>query len=301
VELVVTTFAEVAAFLSGSCEDVTPVHGVSTSASPKPNTVSFITRWDESGVDVVRRNPASLFLVPQSADAESLPNAIPVSNPRLGYALVVREFFRQGSDAHVAPTAVVGDTAVLGEGVSIGHFAVIEDGVVVGDGTEVDSHVVLKSGVRVGRNVRIGAHTAIGGQGFGFEVDDDGRPVRIGHLGGVVIGDEVEIGQHVSIAQGTIEPTRIDDHVKIDDCVFIAHNVAIGEASFVIAGAEISGSVTIGKRAWVSPEATVINKVRIGDDALVGIGAVVVKDVDANTVVAGVPAKPRGLRHSATG
>ena len=65
----------------------------------------------------------------------------------------------------------------------------------------------------------------------------------------------------------------------------------------MIAGAEISGSVTIGERVWISPEVTVINKVSIGDDALVGIGAVVVRDVEANTVVAGVPAKPRGQRH----
>ena len=79
--------------------------------------------------------------------------------------------------------------------------------------------------------------------------------------------------------------------VKIDDCVFIAHNCFVDEASYLIAGAEISGSVTIGKRVWVSPEATVINKVSIGDDALVGIGAVVTRNVPANSVVSGVPAK----------
>lgn len=292
-----TTFADVAAFFSSSSDSTTPLHTVSTSSSPEPNTLSFMTGWDESRADVVRRNPSTLFLVPEEARGESLPNVVPVPKPRLGYALAVREFFERGQDADIATTAAIADTAVLGEGVSVGHFTVVEDGVEVGDGTVLDSHVVLKSGVRVGRNVRIGSHTAIGGPGFGFEVDDEGRPVRIGHLGGVVIGDEVEIGQHVAIAQGTIEPTRIDDHVKIDDCVFIAHNVSVGEASFVIAGAEISGSVTIGKRAWISPEASVINKVSIGDDALVGIGAVVVGDVDANTVVAGVPAKPRGQRH----
>ena len=128
-------------------------------------------------------------------------------------------------------------------------------------------------------------------------MDDEGHPVRLGHMGGVVIGSDVEIGSHVSIAQGTIEPTVISDHAKIDDCVFIAHNVHVGKSSFVIAGAEISGSVTIGERVWISPEVTVINKVSIGDDALVGIGAVVVRDVEENTVVAGVPAKPRGQRY----
>jgi UDP-3-O-[3-hydroxymyristoyl] glucosamine N-acyltransferase len=292
----VTTFAEIAAFLSHELSSGTPVSGVSASSAPAPNTVSFVSRWDEGAAEVVRRHGDTLFLVPQGAH-DGLPNAVPVPNPRLGYALVVQEFFDEQAERSVAPTAVIADTAEIGEHVHVGHFTVIEDGVVVGDGTYVDSHVVLKAGTRVGRHCSIGSHTAIGGEGFGFEVTDDGKPIRIGHLGGVVIGDHVEIGQHVAIAQGTIHPTRIDDHVKIDDCVFLAHNVEVGEAAFVIAGAEISGSVVIGKRAWISPEATVIQKVRIGDDALVGIGAVVVKDVDPNTVVAGVPAKPRGPRY----
>jgi serine acetyltransferase len=84
-------------------------------------------------------------------------------------------------------------------------------------------------------------------EGFGFETDDSGRPIWIGHMGGVVIGGDVEIGVHCSIAQGTTEPTRIHDHVKIDDRVFIAHNVCVGEKSFIIAGAEISGSVDVGR------------------------------------------------------
>lgn len=291
-----TTFAEIAGFLSHELHATTQVRGVSAASSPEPNTVAFVSRWDEAAEDVVRRHADTLFLVPEAAH-DGLPNAVPVPNPRLGYALVVREFFDEQAERFIAPTAVIADTAQLGDNVHVGHFTVIEDGVVVGDGTYVDSHVVLKTGTRVGRHTSIGSHTAIGGQGFGFEVDESGKPVRIGHLGGVVIGDHVEIGQHVAIAQGTIHPTRIDDHVKIDDCVFLAHNVEVGEAAFVIAGAEISGSVVIGKRAWISPEATVIQKVRIGDDALVGIGAVVIKDVDANTVVAGVPAKPRGPRY----
>ncbi|HET7385976.1 MAG TPA: UDP-3-O-(3-hydroxymyristoyl)glucosamine N-acyltransferase [Nocardioidaceae bacterium] len=291
-----TTFADVARFLSAESTDPTVVEGVSTASNPRPRTLSFVTRWDSQAEDVVRRNPATLFVVPLEAPPAT--NVVPVPNPRLGFALAAREFLAAVSEATIAPTAEIADTAEIAEGVSIGAFTVVEDGVTIGAGTSIDSHVVLKSGTRVGREVRIGSHTAIGGPGFGFEVDDAGVPIRLAHLGGVVIGDHVEIGAQVSIAQGTIEPTRIEDHVKIDDCVFIAHNAVIGEASFVIAGAEISGSVRIGKRAWISPEASVINKASIGDDALVGIGAVVVGDVEENTVVAGVPAKPRGPRHT---
>lgn len=290
-----TTFAEVAQALGQELDNETEVRGVSASSAPRPNTLSFVRQWSEDAAATVAGNPDTLFIVPDGA--ASGPNAVTAANPRLAYALAVRDCLRDEAEPEVAPTAAVSDGAKIGDRVSIGHFCVIEDGVEIADGAFIDHHVVLRTGVSVGERTRIGSHTSVGGPGFGFEMDDEGHPVRLGHMGGVVIGSDVEIGSHVSIAQGTIEPTVISDHAKIDDCVFIAHNVHVGKSSFVIAGAEISGSVTIGERVWISPEVTVINKVSIGDDALVGIGAVVVRDVEANTVVAGVPAKPRGQRY----
>lgn len=293
-----TTYADVARYLDLPAPDGSGVvAGVSTSSDPQPDTLAFLARWDEAAARTVDGAPRTLFLVPPEAGDATPANAFVVPRPRLAFAQVTRDLLHQPPTAEVAATAYLDPGARVGRDVAIGHFTVVEDDVVIGDGCRIDSHVVLKSGTRLGRRVRIGSHTSIGGEGFGFEVADDGTPIRLGHAGGVEIGDDVEIGCQVSIAQGTIEPTRLAEQVKVDDCVFIAHNVQVGRASFVIAGAEISGSVTIGERVWVSPEATVINKVSIGDDALVGIGAVVVKDVEANTVVAGVPAKPRGARY----
>jgi UDP-3-O-[3-hydroxymyristoyl] glucosamine N-acyltransferase len=286
------TFGTVVAGFGGPGTSTIPLRGVSSSTDPQPGTLSFMRAWGESSRDVVETHDQTLFLVPQDAP-DDLPQdrVVRVEGPRLAYAQAVRTYLAPPPPAGVSPHAVVGDGVQLGKDVSIGHFSVIEEGVVIGDGTVIDSHVVLKKGVVIGARCRVGAHTVIGTAGFGYEFDDSGRPILIPHLGGVQIGDDVEIGNQVSIAQGTIDPTVIRNDVKIDDCVFIAHNCFVDEASYLIAGAEISGSVTIGKRVWVSPEATVINKVSIGDDALVGIGAVVTRNVPANSVVSGVPAK----------
>ena len=93
------------------------------------------------------------------------------------------------------------------------------------------------------------------------------------------------------IARGTIGDTIIGDHVKLDDHVFVAHNVEIGDCTLVVAGAVICGSVKIGKRCWIGANSTIKEHVKIGDDAFVGMGAVVLDDVAENAVVVGNPAR----------
>lgn len=295
------TFGDVVGATGGPGSSAIRLRGASSSTEPQSETVTFLRAWNEASHALVLAHDATLFIVPRDAPSDlAADRIIRADNPRLAYAQVVRDYLVGPREPGIAPTAVVEEGAILADDVIVEHFAVIESGVKVGPGSTVGSHAVLKKGVTLGAGCRVGSHTVVGTQGFGYEFDDDGNPILIPHLGGVVIGDDVEIGNHVSIAQGTIDPTVIRSHVKIDDCVFIAHNVQIDEASYIIAGAEISGSVTIGKRVWISPEVTVINKVSIGDDALVGIGAVVTRNVPENTVVSGVPAKILRERHPRT-
>ncbi|WYX28663.1 hypothetical protein WJ976_24875 [Achromobacter denitrificans] len=98
------------------------------------------------------------------------------------------------------------------------------------------------------------------------------------------------------MCRGTLGDTLIRRGAKIDDHVRIAHNVEMGEDAFVIACAEISGGVRIGAQAWVAPNASVLNQLKIGERAIVGLGAVVVRNVDDKSIVAGNPAKH--IRHA---
>ncbi|CAM4405256.1 UDP-3-O-[3-hydroxymyristoyl] glucosamine N-acyltransferase [Acinetobacter dispersus] len=175
--------------------------------------------------------------------------------------------------------------------VQIGQNVVIERGCKIAEGVVIEHNVVIHAGTNIGKNSRIRSNSSIGSDGFGFERLADGTPLRFPHLGGVEIGENVEIGACTTVARGTLSNTQIEDYVKIDNLVHIAHNCLIKRGAFIIACAEISGGVIVGENAWVAPNSCTHQKVSIGNGALVGLGAVITKDVPANMVYAGNPAK----------
>lgn len=180
--------------------------------------------------------------------------------------------------------------SIIDDSVSIGENVVIEKGCIIEKNVVLEHNVIIHSGTIIRKNSRIRSNSVIGGDGFGFEYLSD-RLVRFPHLGGVIIGSDVEIGAMNSIARGTLSNTIVQDGVKTDNLVHIAHNCEIGKNSLITACAEISGGVKVGERVWLGPNCSIIQKVSIGDCAFVGIGAVVTKDVQSKTLVAGNPAK----------
>jgi UDP-3-O-[3-hydroxymyristoyl] glucosamine N-acyltransferase len=184
----------------------------------------------------------------------------------------------------IHPTAKVGNNVFIGDGAIIGAYTVIHHNVVIGGPVSIGERCIIKS------------CAVIGEDGFGFERDEEGIPIRLVHLGGVLIGDDVEIGSLTTICRGTLGDTVIDDHVKVDDHVHIAHNVRLRRGAMVIACAEVSGGVDVGENAWVGPNSSIIQQLKVGGGALIGIGANVIRDVEPGSTVAGNPAKPIGLR-----
>lgn len=182
--------------------------------------------------------------------------------------------------ARVDPSARLGHGVVLGADVEIGPDCVICPNTVIHHTT-------------IGARTVIGSNCSIGGDGYGYEIDEElGEIVKFPHFGHVYIGNDVEISDNVCVDRGSLRDTLIEDEVKVDNLVHIAHNCVIQRGAFVIAHAMLGGSSTVGAYAWVAPSTALINGGELGRCAMTGLGAVVLKPVAANTIAVGVPAKP---------
>ena len=175
--------------------------------------------------------------------------------------------------------------------VRIAPGVVIESGVAIGEGTIIGPNAVVRTGTRIGRRCEIQSGAVIGDAGFGFERDADNHPLRMIHLGGVRIGDHVQIGALTSVARGALGDTVLEDYVMINNHVHIAHNCHIGEGTLIGACADLSGSLKVGRNCWIAPNCSIRQKLVIGEAAIVGIGAVVVRNVEAGSTVYGNPAQ----------
>lgn len=231
-----------------------------------------------------------LFCTQSMEGKEKFSNIVMCDDPRNTFMEVVELIVGTADQMpEVASTAVISPKAIIGEGVSIGHYSVIEDGVEIGAGTKIGCGTIIHSGSKMGCNCVIMDHVAIGNPGFGFRKLPNGSHNRLPHIGRVIIGDNVEIGCRCNIDKGTFRDTIIHNGVKIDSNSFIAHNVEIGEDSMVIA-CTIGGNCKIGARAELIGMRCK-NRLLIGEDVKIGIGSVVISDVPAGVTVFGNPAR----------
>lgn len=224
---------------------------------------------------------------------ELLLTLIPVENPRLSFSKILQHYFvDQPTYGEIAKSATIHPSvSYQKEVVSIGANVVIENDCTIGRNVTIGPNTVIKSHTIIEDNCLIGCNCTIGGVGFGYEQNEDNEYELLPHIGNVHLKSGVEIGNNVCIDRAVMGSTLLSENVKIDNLVHIAHGVQIGKNSLIIANAMIAGSVLIGENVWVAPSASVRQKLEIGNNSLVGLGAVVVKNVDSNAIVAGNPAK----------
>jgi UDP-3-O-[3-hydroxymyristoyl] glucosamine N-acyltransferase len=202
---------------------------------------------------------------------------------------------RIGRHVYVGEYACIGKNVVIGDNTKVMHSVSILDNVAIGGGTLIYPGVCIYGNCQIGNECIIHSGVRIGVDGFRFEQDMERKKVRkMLHVGGVMIGDRVEIGANTAIDRATFEgdATTISDDVKIDNLVHIAHNVEIGPRSLIVTQSCIGGSTRIGEDAWIGIGAAISNGLSIGNRAKVLLNAVVAYDVKDDEIVSGFYAMP---------
>lgn len=252
-----------------------------------PSSVARPPDADELGPAVWWVEDARLALARLSRRLDPRP---PVADPGVHPSAVVDPSAVLGTDVAIGAHVVVGAGARLADGVRVGPGSVIGAAAHLGPGTELRERVVVGDGVRLGARCRVQAGAVIGSDGFGYAVGPRGAE-RVHHLGGVVLGDDVEVGANACIDRGTLAPTTIGDRSKLDNLVQVAHNVRIGRDCFVAGQTGIAGSTTLGDRVVVGGAVGIADHVHVGDDVRLAGGAGVTKDVPAGESWGGYPAQ----------
>jgi UDP-3-O-[3-hydroxymyristoyl] glucosamine N-acyltransferase len=203
----------------------------------------------------------------------------PAAVPGIHPTAVVAATARVAASAQIDPYAVVGAGSSVGEHAVIGAGTVLGANVAVGAATRLAPRVAVQDGVRIGARCIVHPGAVLGADGFGF-APDHGAWQKIPQIGGVVIGDDVEIGANTTIDRGTIEDTVIENGVKLDNLVQIAHNVRLGEHTIMAAMSGVAGSTKVGKRCMIGGGAVMINQLTICDDVLFTFRSIVTRSVD---------------------
>ncbi len=175
---------------------------------------------------------------------------------------------RVAASAWIGPYAVIGAGAVIGERCYIGPHCIIEDGARLGDDCRLQARVSICHDVSVGARCAFKPGAVVGSDGFGFAPDVDGY-VKVPHLGGLRLGDDVEVGANTTIDRGTIEDTVIGDGVKLDNQVQVGHNCRIGAHTVIAGCVGISGSSIIGSRCMIGGAVGIAGHLEIGDGVVV--------------------------------
>ena len=183
-----------------------------------------------------------------------------------------------GRPQGIHPTAVVDETAKVHESAYIGPLCVVEAGAVIGAHTVLKSRITIGQGCVVGERCILHPGVVIGADGFGF-APSAGQWEKIEQLGAVRIGNDVEIGANTCVDRGALDDTIIEDGVKIDNLVQIAHNVHIGAHTVIAGNTGIAGSAHIGKHCQIGGAANILGHLTIADGTVISPTSMVTRSL----------------------
>ncbi len=261
------------------------VEGVATLAAAKPGQLGFLA--NPRYRNQLASTDASVVVM-RAEDAQDAPmTALVARDPYAAFARIAA-LFEPVSDqpagihtsaviaadavidpsAHIGPFVSIGARSHVGAGAIIGPGCVIGDDCVVGAGSELIARVTLVTRVRLGQRVRIHPGAVLGADGFGLAMDE-GRWLKVPQLGGVVIGDDCEIGANTCIDRGALDDTVLEEDVRLDNQIQIGHNVRIGAHTAMAGCSAAAGSAKIGRYCLIGGGAGVLGHLEICDQAVV--------------------------------
>jgi UDP-3-O-[3-hydroxymyristoyl] glucosamine N-acyltransferase len=216
-----------------------------------------------------------------------------VDNPRAAFIKIINKIYNKDKkNVGVSPTAIISATASIGSDCYIGNNAIVGEECKIGNNTVISDRAVIVQKCIIGNNCIIEPGVIIGADGFAYERDKKTLELeRFPHIGGVTIGNNVEVCANSSIARGSLSDTVIGDGTKLDALVHVAHNVIIGRNCELTAGTVIGGSTKVGDLCWTGLNSTLKDNITIGNNVIVASGASVIRNVQDGDIVAGVPAK----------
>ncbi len=277
---------------------------IATLETAGPDQISFLTNSRYRAL-LADTRAGAIIVPPAEAETVSLPRIV-TDNPYAYFARVSALLNPQpevgagihptaviGAGTSIDATACIGAHAVIGAGASIGAHSVIGDNCSIGENTVLGKHTHLYSGVTVYHDCIIGNHVivhsgaVIGADGFGFAMDA-GKWLKIQQIGRVIIGDDVEIGANTTIDRGALNDTVIEEGVKLDNQIQVAHNVRIGAHTVISGCVGIAGSAVIGKYCRIGGSAGILGHLQIADDVEIAPFTLIGKSISAPGRYAGI-------------
>ncbi|MGB5627229.1 MAG: UDP-3-O-(3-hydroxymyristoyl)glucosamine N-acyltransferase [Woeseiaceae bacterium] len=283
------------------------INGVASLSSAQPDSLSFLSNAAFKG-QLSATKAAAVIL--RAADAAASPVAAiihddpyacyarmctvvcppPIFEPGVHASAVIAPSAKVAASAHIAAHVIVGDRSEIGRNVYLGPGTVIGPDCKVGDDCHLIANVTLARSVKIGARGRFHPGVVIGADGFGNAMTPQGW-VKVPQLGGVRIGDDVEIGANTTVACGALDDTVVEDGVRIDNLCMIAHNVHIGAHTALAGMVGIAGSTRIGKRCLFAGRAGAVGHLTVCDDVIVAAETFLSKDVlTSGTYAASFPA-----------
>ncbi|MEH0165107.1 UDP-3-O-(3-hydroxymyristoyl)glucosamine N-acyltransferase [Paucibacter sp. JuS9] len=306
----ITTLADVIAALGGDLhgDAHTEIDSLQPLAEASARSLAFLAnpRYQSQ---LNESRAACVIVAPALAEvAAARGAAIVTPDPYLYFARLTQWWaarVRPQSAARIHPSAVIDPSATIGADVDIGPLAVVEADARIGDGARIGAHCVIERNARIGAGTRLAARVTlgfdcsigercivhggvvIGADGFGF-APSQGAWVKIEQLGAVRIGNEVEIGANTCIDRGALGDTVIEDGVKLDNLIQIAHNVQVGAHTAMAGCVGVAGSAVIGKHCTVGGAAIILGHLSLVDGVHVSAGTAITRSINKPGIYSGM-------------